>query len=168
MSLKRRARSWRNAMSHLEQWSAQLEAGEQTDPTLELAARLTAEHPPLAEPPAEFRAALRNQLLATYGRDIRWSRRIAGVVTALLVVGAIVWLIWPRPVSAADILARASAVNTDSSGLQSFQGVYTYGGPGYDNTGIQPRQTFVWYKAPNLRRVEYYSGTFVGGSKLVD
>ena len=102
----------------LQDWGQQLDAGNIGDPTLELAAQLSAHRSPAARPPARFKQALKSNLLlesrtktvVKSSRVLRWG--IAITVAVFLAVGVFAGLNpiiqEPQPVSAAEILARAN------------------------------------------------------------
>src|SRR5258708_8639710 len=132
------------------------------EPFSDLTERLKASRSELPRIPEDFKTALHARLIAQYPLH-RQSVRLVPISLALatiIIIGLLVWFTAPRPVSAAEILSRASQAATDAAafGLKSYSGTkITW----YNNT-MQPGQLFpnskdvIWVKLPDLLHNDHY------------
>ena len=127
----------------LSRWAERLEAGAADEPTLKLAAWLQKQRPPAPEPPAEFTAELRRQLLDEYERrpvfDLQGLGRLVGSAVALGLLALAVVAAWlamaQRPGAATDphntvtITRRGAEVVYDrlQVGLTTAEGEFVEG-----------------------------------------
>jgi len=141
----------------------------------DLIARLSASRPTNSPVPAELKSQVRNRIL-NY-RPIQRRQLVPmsmALAVAVLVVGVFLWTVSPRPVSAAEIISRASQVATSGSpALQSYTGVevfwlrssYNLDNPLVDWPLAPNSEIYVWAKLPNLVRQQWYG--LVSASKTV-
>src|SRR5258708_3381050 len=132
------------------------------EPFSDLTERLKASRSELPRIPEDFKTALHARLIAQYPLH-RQSVRLVPISLALatiIIIGLLVWFTAPRPVSAAEILSRASQAATDAAafGLKSYSGTKIMW---YNNT-MQPGQLFpnskdvIWVKLPDLLHDDHY------------
>ncbi len=89
---------------------------------------------------------------------------IAGVMVALLAVGAMSWLAQPAPVGAAEILARSEQA-ASAPGVKSFHGVHS---SRFRNEASEPfseSHSESWYLAPDKSRSEGRASGHNGGEE---
>ncbi len=133
---------------------------------------LEASRPANPPVPADFRSNVQNRIL---NYRTAQQRRLVPVSIALavtlLVVGVFLWAVSPRPVSAAEIISRASQVATSgSAALQSYTGIevlwmrsaFNADGSAVNTLPLEPNtETYLWVKFPNLFRTEWHSFNYV-------
>jgi outer membrane lipoprotein-sorting protein len=130
----------------------------------DLMARLEVNRPEAPKMTNDAKAALRTHLIVQYS-DRRRSARLIPISLALVVmvsmIGLLIWFTSPRPVSAAEIMQRASlaATNASAFGLKSYTGTKIIW---WNNTNEPGKLTLnmqehIWAKMPNLLRIERYS-----------
>ncbi len=139
------------------QWAQQLESDQTTTTELLLASRLR-KLPKMMMPPAlkqELRRSLIEQAALKHSGHPVPKRRLAFLTAVAVLLAVLIVSVFMRPaylVSASEIMARAAHITN----LQSYQGVMS-GQAMRTSYAMNSWQQFVWFKAPNQWRVEYYT-----------